>query len=189
MVYENIEDYLKELISRGKSKDLSLGSESNPQNLRFNRRNYEFSGNLIVIGADKNVAEAREQRKKNLEKKFADLAEDPMNVSRLLDYSGEMLDDFYYKIAEEMAGRALSIDPRNIHAFHLLSRINLDYSRFNKKLRKKYGNLSEQLAQRGLEYIDAAAVRLVEDKLDAMSQQGKEWGVFQDKLKLKFSTD
>lgn len=172
----SLDAYLKELTLKGSQNPLTLGGIYDPKVIPLTRLIYGFYEDKIFMGAPKDVPEARKKRRKTLEKKFEELIKNPSDVSRLVDYAEAISDDGYFEIAQSLIGKAILLDPRNPQIYHLLSKINLELAEIckrNKRLSLKYSQKAEGIAERGIEFVDEIAIKLAEDKIDALSRQGK----------------
>ena len=195
-----LDDYLNRITSQGIKNQIITGGPYDPSSLSLKRTEYILYQGNVVIGAtdipiekyydkdlgeaslkatEKDIETARRVRKEKLEDQFIELLKAPNDVQKLLNYAKEIINDRYYEIAQEISGRALSLYPNNPLVYHLLSRINIDLSHVTKKRKSislMHSKLAEELAERGLQLIDEISVKLVEDKLDSLTHQGKEWG-------------
>lgn len=183
---KSIDEYIEDIILRGKQNSISINGVYDPNQLDLDRQNYGYINNQIVLGVNENVANARESRRKDLAEKYLQLVKSPNSISLLVDYAKEMWNDKYYDIAQELLGRVLQIHPQNTYCLHILSRINLELSRVNKDS-EYYVALAEQLAERGLEYIDEVSERLLEDRLDSLAHQDIKPTESEEKLGIYFS--
>ena len=184
----NIDEYLKELKERASQKPIE---DYDPKNLKLNRAGYTLENGIVCIGGPELDKKAREQSKKNLEEMFNELKKDQNNVKKLMDFAENLYGDSYHELSEEILGKVIYIDNSDAYVYHLLSRIALTKAELCKKkpkLKRKFSELSESLAERGLEYIDVTAFKLVEDRLDALHHQGKKWTEGHNLLHISFSS-
>lgn len=189
----NIESYLKNLRQMGSAEYDVPKSRYNPQNLTFDRVNYDFSkfeGKVFVLkGSEKNNPKAREKEISNLKIQFLRLKKNRNSPLLAISYAEEILKNNYPEVSELLLGHSLSIIEYPL-AFHLLARIHLDYyltEKFPHHLPKKdIMVLSEILAERGLEAIDKLVAPLIGDVLDCAKLRGNSKRVTDMQARLGF---